>query len=415
VNVGPDTVPAEQRAGDSEVSVTPEQNPFTPAVATAMRAELPAVAERTVAAIVVEVPSYAEAFQGDMGRAIENAVQLALGGFLQLATTTGGGDASRPIGPALEGAYALGRGEAKNGRTMDALLAAYRVGARVAWRHMSETAVAAGMPAASLARFAELVFAYIDALSASSVAGHADHLATSGRERRRHLERLAELLLTGSPAYDLVAAAERADWTPPRTLTAVLLPEARARGAVAQLDARTLQAGADLPGAEPATERAVLLVPDAEGFARAGLLKALSGREAVVGPPRPWQDARSSYSRALRALQLGLRPEGEAPVDTEQRLAELVLRADGEALADLRAQVLAPLDDLAPGPREKLVETLRSWLLHHGRREKIAGDLFVHPQTVRYRMGQLRELFGERLDDPRTVLELTIALGTAEP
>ncbi|MGY1594321.1 PucR family transcriptional regulator [Geodermatophilus sp. SYSU D00708] len=392
-----------------------ESETFTREVATAMRAELPRVAERTVAAIVVEVPSYAEAFQGDMGRAIENAVQLALGGFLELATAHGGADPSRPIGPALEGAYALGRGEAKSGRTMDALLAAYRVGARVAWRHMSETAVAAGMPSDSLARFAELVFAYIDQLSASSVAGHADHLATSGRVRRRHLERLAELLLTGGPAYDLVAAAERADWAPPRTLTAVLLPEARARGAMAVLDARTLQAGEDLPGAEPETERAVLLVPDAEGFARAGLLKALRGREAVVGPARPWQDARSSYSRALRALQLGLHPDCDAPVDTEQRLAELVLRADGEALADLRAQVLAPLDDLGPGPREKLLETLRSWLLNHGRREKIAGELFVHPQTVRYRMQQLRELFGARLDDPQCVLELTLALGTQRP
>jgi hypothetical protein len=397
------------------VDVAAERETFTREVASAMRAELPRVAERTVAAIVVEVPSYAEAFQGDMGRAIENAVQLALGGFLELATAHGGADPSRPIGPALEGAYALGRGEAKSGRTMDALLAAYRVGARVAWRHMSETAVAAGMPSDSLARFAELVFAYIDQLSASSVAGHADHLATSGRVRRRHLERLAELLLTGGPAYDLVVAAERADWAPPRTLTAVLLPEARARGALAVLDARTLQAGEDLPGAEPETERAVLLVPDAEGFARAGLLKALRGREAVVGPPRPWQEARSSYSRALRALQLGLRPDCDAAVDTEQRLAELVLRADGEALADLRAQVLAPLDDLGPGPREKLLETLRSWLLHHGRREKIAGELFVHPQTVRYRMQQLRELFGARLDDPQCVLELTLALGAQHP
>jgi hypothetical protein len=397
------------------VDVTPERETFTPEVAAAMHAELPRVAERTVAAIVVEVPSYAEAFQGDMGRAIEKAVQLALAGFLELATAHGGADPSRPIGPALEGAYALGRGEAKGGRTMDALLAAYRVGARVAWRHMSETAVAAGMPSDSLARFAELVFAYIDQLSASSVAGHADHLATSGRVRRRHLERLAELLLTGGPAYDLVVAAERADWAPPRTLTAVLLPEDRARGALAVLDARTLQAGEDLPGAEPETERAVLLVPDAEGFARAGLLKALRGREAVVGPARPWQEARSSYSRALRALQLGLRPDGDAPVDTEQRLAELVLRADGEALADLRAQVLAPLDDLGPGPREKLLETLRSWLLHHGRREKIAAELFVHPQTVRYRMQQLRELLGTRLDDPQCVLELTLALGTQRP
>ena len=69
-------------------------------------------------------------------------------------------------------------GEARNGRSMDALLAAYRVGARVAWRELSATAVSAGLPATTIARFAELVFAYIDELSASSVSGHADESAT---------------------------------------------------------------------------------------------------------------------------------------------------------------------------------------------------------------------------------------------
>ncbi len=39
----------------------------------------------------------------------------------------------------------------------------------------------------------------------------------------------------------------------------------------------------------------------------------------------------------------------------------------------------------------------------------------MHPQTVRYRMGQLRELYGDRLEDPDSVLELTIALGAAQP
>ena len=43
--------------------------------------------------------------------------------------------------------------------------------------------------------------------------------------------------------------------------------------------------------------------------------------------------------------------------------------------------------------------------------DDIAAALFVHPQTVRYRMTQLRELYGQRLEDPRTVLELLIALG----
>jgi DNA-binding PucR family transcriptional regulator len=92
-----------------------------------------------------------------------------------------------------------------------------------------------------------------------------------------------------------------------------------------------------------------------------------------------------------------------------------VLTADPDALADLRAMALAPLEGLRPATAEKLAETLRAWLLHQGRREEVARALFVHPQTVRYRMGQLRELFGERLDDPDDVLALVVALGADAP
>jgi len=381
------------------------------AVADAMRAELGSVAQATVAEIIVEVPSYADAFTGDMGKVIRNAVELALGGFLELATASSGADASTPIRPALDGAYELGRGEARSGRSMDALLAAYRVGARVSWRHLSASAVSAGLTVGQLARFAELVFAYIDQLSAASVAGHSDELETTGRVRTRYLERLAGLLLAGAPLPELTAAAERADWTPPRTLTVAVLPEAAVRGALVSLDGRTLRSNQDVPGLDATTELVVLLVPDAEGRSRPALLRSLEGRDAVVGPPRPWSEASTSYARAVRALQLGLATEGSEPLDTERRLADLVLRADGGALADLRARALAPLEDLTPAAREKLVETLRAWLLHHGRREQIAAALFVHPQTVRYRMGQLRERYGKALEDPRTVLELTLALG----
>jgi sugar diacid utilization regulator len=381
-------------------------------VAAAVRAELGDVAEATVQEIIVEVPSYAEEFTGHMGQVIGNAVQLALAGFLELATARSGADPSTPIRPALEGAYELGRGEARSGRSMDALLAAYRVGARVSWRHMSASAVRAGLSVEQLARFAELVFAYIDQLSAASVAGHSDELATTGRVRERYLERLAAHLLDGAAEPELVALAERAGWDPPRTLTAVVLPEEQVHGALVSLDPRTLRATQDVPGEE---DLVVLLVPDVEGRWRTAVLRSLVGRGAVVGPARPWTAAHQSYARACRALQLGLAADGGAPVDTDERLADLVLRADGAALDDLRAQALAPLADLSPGAREKLTETLRSWLLHHGRREKVAEELFVHPQTVRYRMTQLRELYGKRLEDPRTVLELTIALGVSDP
>lgn len=383
-------------------------------VAVALRERLPSVAAQTVAAVVVEVPSYAGALSGSMGDNIEAAVQMALGGFLKLASSSRGSDPGTPLGPTLEGAYALGRGEARSGRSMDALLAAYRVGARVAWRELAAAAGDAGVQAGTMARFAELVFAYIDELSAASVAGHTDELSTSGRVRERYLERLGQHLLAGARADVLAASADRADWPVPRTLTAVLLPAAQVRGAVSLLEPGTLQVGEDLPGldADVAEQHSLMFVPDMGGRDRGQLMRVLHGRSAVVGPPRPWVQARSSYLRAVRTVDLPANPAREPgePVDSEQHLAELVLSADPEALADLRATVLAPLADLRPAAAIRLTETLRSWLLHQGRREAVAAELHVHAQTVRYRVGQLRELYGDRLDDPRTVLELVLAL-----
>lgn len=368
-----------------------------PEVIEGLRVQLPTVAERTVAAVTAEVPDYADAFSGDMGATIQGAVQMALAGFLRLASESGD---SSPLGPVRDGAYALGRGEARSGRTMDALLAAYRVGARVAWRELSATAVANGLQSSTVAQFAELVFAYIDELSAASVAGHTDELATSGRVRQQYRERLAQALLADTALEALVVAAQRADWSPPERLTVVLLPAARTRDTVPALDPRTLSVPGDLLGLESID---VLLVPDA----RRALLRALRGRAAVVGPTRAWTEAASSYRRAVRALEL---QTGTEPLDTEAHLATLVLTADPEALADLRDQVLAPLADLRPATAARLAETLRSWLLHQGRRDDVAADLHVHAQTVRYRMTQLRELYGDRLADPEVVLQLTVAL-----
>jgi hypothetical protein len=374
---------------------------LTPETIGEMRSRLPQVAEQTVAAIIDEVPSYADALTGSMGENIRSAVQLALGGFISLASRRRGADPRTPAAPAVEGAYQLGRGEARSGRSVDALLAAYRIGARVSWREMSATAVRNGVDADTLAAFAELVFAYIDELSAASVAGHTDELDTSGQVRRRLLERLAHHLVQGSPAEAVQTAAERAGWTAPRTLTAVVVPEAQVRPVLGAVSPGTLQSGDDLPGLD---NRVLLLVPDMDGRRRAALLGALRDRNGIAGPARPWLSVRVSVERVLRALDLGI------TVDTEEHLAHFVLTADREAVADLRARALAPLADLRPASAEKLTDTLRSWLLHHGRRDDVAAELFVHPQTVRYRMSQLRELFGDRLDDPASVLELTIAL-----
>lgn len=370
------------------------------ATVTAIRSELPAVAEDVVAQIIQEVPAYEDAFGGPMGRTIRTAVQIALGGFLSLISERSGPDALAPQSSAVDGAYQLGRGEARSGRTSDALLSAYRIGARVSWQHLSTRAVAQGVEPATIASFAELVFAYIDELSAASVAGHRDESATEVRVRQRMLDRLGRHLVTGAPEATVLASAERAEWTLPMTLTVVVAPDAQV-GTLLQSLRRALPVP-DLPDLEGA---ALILVPDVHGRRRATVLRAVAGRDCLVGPARPWQEVRTSYDRVMRARELGLTG------DTEDHLPRLVLTADGEALADLRARVLAPLDDVRPATAEKLRETLRAWLLHQGRREEVAAALFVHPQTIRYRMGQIRELFGESLEDPETVLALTIALG----
>ncbi|MCB0950556.1 MAG: helix-turn-helix domain-containing protein, partial [Mycobacterium sp.] len=254
------------------------------------------------------------------------------------------------------------------------------------------------------------VFAFIDELSASSVTGHADELATTGRVRQRYLERLAQHLISGEPLQTLQASAEKADWDPPKSLTAVLLPAAQVRGLPNSFGAATLHLGEELPGVDPAESLALLLIPDMDGSLRSQLLRMLKGRRAWVGPARPWTQARTSYRRAVATRALVTVP-GADVVDADDHLVELVLGADADAGEDLRRQALAPLEQLRPSTADRLTDTLRSWLLHQGQRDAVAADLFVHAQTVRYRMTQLRELYGDTLNDPQTILKLTVALG----
>ncbi|MFL6088819.1 MAG: PucR family transcriptional regulator [Aeromicrobium sp.] len=379
----------------------------------AMRAELPRVAEEVVAAVIADVPAYSEPFRGRMGRNIETAVALALTGFLD--SLAGPAPEADRVQRVLNAAFRLGEGEARSGRSMDALAAAYRIGTHRAWDLLSAIAVSAGLPAGDIARFAGLVFDFLDQLSAVSVAGHAAQLAQDDRLRERHRTALAHALVAGQPEDQLAEAAERADWQLPATLTAVVLPRSAAPTVAVQLDPDTLELDADITALSEWPQHMVLLVPGPASArpartARAALLSAIASGEAVVGPARPWAEARASLERAIRVLRLNVADSQGNAVDTERFLADLVLTADEVARADLRERVLLPMRDLRPSAAEKLTDTLRAWLLHQGRRDEIAGALFVHPQTVRYRMGQLRELYGDRMEDPEFIRDASVAL-----
>ena len=167
------------------------------------------------------------------------------------------------------------------------------------------------------------------------------------------------------------------------------------------------------------TTLAVLLVPDADGPARPAPARARStGRDAVVGPG-PAVDGGARVVRPGRCGRSRSACAAAAAPAARHRGAPRRAGAHAptrEALADLRARVLAPLADLRPATaREARRDAARPGCCTRAAATRSPPSCFVHPQTVRYRMGQLRELYGDRLDDPAAVLELVIALLAPRP
>src|SRR5581483_3425192 len=106
----------------------------------------------------------------------------------------------------------------------------------------------------------------------------------------------------------------------------------------------------------------------------------------------------------------GSGPGGSGPVRCDRHLSTLLILADGDLAAALSDRRLAPLARLRPGQRERIAETLLAWLQLGENAAEVAQRIHVHPQTVRYRLRQITELFGDQLRDPDCRFELQLAL-----
>jgi PucR C-terminal helix-turn-helix domain/GGDEF-like domain len=347
-----------------------------------------------VVAIQREVPEYAGPLRGDFGRAILTGAEQALRRFL-----AEGGHEEKDSGRIYR---ALGRGEHRAGRSLDALQAAYRIGARVAWRRVSRLADRAGVPVEGQHELAEAIFAYIDQLAAESVEGYAQAQAAEAGTLQRHREELLTLLLANPPASpaQLEEAATRAGWRVPRRVAMVALPPQAAPRAARGLSGDALHASDSNHGYVAVPEPGSL---EAE-------LTAVARRYGVgvgLGPTVPVADAARSWRWAVLALRTAA--SGQI-VEAEAHLAKMVLEASPDIVVALREQALAPLNEETASSRRRLEATLLAWLSHHGAQAAVAAELGVHPQTVRYRLGRLRELFGVSLEDPEQRFALEVAL-----
>ncbi|MCW2986376.1 MAG: transcriptional regulator, CdaR, partial [Conexibacter sp.] len=156
---------------------------------------------------------------------------------------------------------------------------------------------------------------------------------------------------------------------------------------------------------------ACLVVPDPDGPGRRSQLeRALQGLTAALGPTVALEHAARSWSRARDLWRLRQDQQQPALHAAEGHLLELLLAEDPSLVDDLARLRLAPLAALSPAARTKLEATLLAYLRRRGNGPRMAADLHVHPQTVRYRLARLRELLGPALDDPEARFELEVVL-----
>jgi hypothetical protein len=368
-----------------------------------LRPGVPAAVEDMIEALRTELISSTVPLEGELGELVRQGVELAIGQFLDLC-------GQEVDVPDLRVYRVLGRQQVRLGQSIDAVQSAYRIGARVAWSHLVAEGEAVGLQPRVMYAIAEAIFVYIDRLSAASVAGFAEEQSAQEGVAQARRQALVELLVRPRPATpaELGTAAEAAGWPVPATVAVVI---AEGDPVVLARRAPVGTTGGSLQGL------AVLLVPDPEGPGRAGHLdRALASARALVGPTVPGSQVTRSLQRARIAWPLHLAgllgPAGVAR--TGDHLLGLLLAGAPDVAQDLVQRRLSVLHALAPGPRQRALETVRAWLDAQGDTGMAAEALHVHPQTVRYRMGLAREVLGDALDSSTGRLELHLALRAQE-
>lgn len=163
------------------------------------------------------------------------------------------------------------------------------------------------------------------------------------------------------------------------------------RLAVADRVAAALRAGVERAGLERAgAHPPVVVVGMAGGWAAAsaGLRHASETATAAQGlSDRPWYDARR--------------------LDIDLLLWRL---RDHPDLAAFVERAIGPLRDHDATSRPPLLPTLQTFLAHAGRKAETARELHLNRQTLYNRLARISELLGTDLDDPQTVLALSLAL-----
>jgi hypothetical protein len=404
----------------------------------AMRTELPSLTDEVITEIRRLIPEYARSMDGAYGDTFRMSVTQSMKTFVDLVA-----DPSAPRDSRDAMCRLLGEFEAREGRTLDNLQAAYRIGCQIAWRRMAKVVVRAKLSAAVMGALADALFGYADELTTLSAEGYRDEQRRSGQARQQHRARLLRLLLEpGISRAALEEVAEHADWPLPASVTmAAVRPTAKpgaGGGDGGGVAGGGLGAGvggggvgggvggvggvggaADLPRldgdilADLACARPFVLIPGPVADTRqAALAAALDGCRIAIGLTVTLDLAGDSLRWAQQALVLA--DKGVLPpvpvLRCEDHLVELWLLSDTTLAWQIVQRQMSVLEQIPPHERAWLIDTFEPWLERRGTPTEIAAMLGVHVQTVRYRINRLREIFGDVIDDPDSRLAFELAL-----
>ncbi|ARF58360.1 helix-turn-helix domain-containing protein [Streptomyces gilvosporeus] len=355
-----------------------------------MYPELPSLFQEIAAELKRAIPEYAKLVDGPYWEVLQKGVEMSVTTFVDRVASPGSPTTQRD-----ELCRRFGRFEAYEGRSLDNLQAAYRIGARLALRRARKVGRRYNVSPAVLLTFADSLLAYVEELVEVSRVGYLEaksELSEEPDDRRRLLLRLL-LADPSAPRAKIAELARSTDWPLPETVT-VLALHTGARLSRPALDGDVLIDLADV--------QHHLLVPGPLDDDRiASLSGAFMDLGGAVGPTVPLADAAESLRWARRALELAEAGViGQAPlVRSEEHWITLWLLSESTLVDHLAQRQLAPLAGLTPTQRDRLVETLRAWFTARGNAVDMAELLHVHPQTVRYRKRILERAFGDQLGD----------------
>ncbi len=139
----------------------------------------------------------------------------------------------------------------------------------------------------------------------------------------------------------------------------------------------------------------------------ADLMAVFAEGPVVIGPTASTlATAHSSATEAIAGMNAVAGWTGAPrPVAARELLPERALLGDASAMAALETEVMRPLGDAGPA----LTETLDAYLDSGGAIEACARKLFVHPNTVRYRLKRIADFTGRDATTPRDAYVLRVA------